>query len=143
MRKEKLGYIITILLLVAICIYYLTKKEPVYVMIGGDCQYSCQFIDREGKSVDSTKVEDIYRIVIKGGSPFDYEWMEVDLDQANGYIIDLAACRKLVTNSPDFITKNYYSTCKKDMRRYKLYVILEKNKAFYVFPVQNILNSIE
>ncbi len=143
MRKEKLIYIITILMLVGTCIYYWTKKENIYIMIDGDCQYSYKFIDKEGKCVDSTKVEDICKIVIKGGSPFAYEWMEVDLDQANGYTINLPTWRKLVMNSPDFITNNYYWTSKKDMKRYKLHVIQQKNKTFYVIPVHSIQNSIE
>jgi len=142
MRKEKLINIITILLLVGTFIYYWTKKEPIYIMID-DCQYSYKFIDKKGKYVDSTKVEDICKIVIKGGSPFAYEWMEVDLDQVNGFTIDLPTCRKLVINSPDFITNNYYWTSKKDMRRYKLYVIQQSNKTFYVLPVHGIQNCTE
>lgn len=143
MRKEKLIYIITILLLVGTCIYYWTKKENIYIVIDGDCQYSYKFIDKEGQYIDSTKIEDIFKIVMKGGSPFTYEWLEVEIDQANSYKIDLPTCLKLVRNSPDFITYNYYWTSKIDMRKYRLYVVKQKNKGFYVLPVHGIQNCIE
>jgi hypothetical protein len=143
MRKEKLVYIFAIILLAGTCIYYWTKKEDVFVMIDGNCQYSYKFIDKEGKYVDSTKVKDICKIVIKGGSPFNYEWMEVDLDQVNSYTIDLPTCLELVKNSPDFISYNYYWTSKKDMSRYKLFIVKQENKVFYILPVRSIHNGIE
>jgi len=69
--------------------------------------------------------------------------MEVEIEQAKSMKIDFAECRKLMLNGPDFITKNYYWTSKRNTKRYKLYIVRQESKSYYVLPVKNVNNVIE
>lgn len=144
MKTERLFCIALVLILSVVCLFYITKKERIYILNSKDNNFIYRYLNSKNDYSDSLNLSEIQHIIIKERGYFFESW-SLEIDQTNISQLKLkpSTFSKFITTSPDFIPMNFGRWNQKDFSNFKFYFVETRKDSIYILPVKRIIYAIE